>query len=122
MTPDLGSHLDRMRLALGECTFLPGSAHKRFARTVAFIPLDKITPKMWRHVIRLAWRYRRQMPRDLVPSKDAVEAMDRGPAAEIAGVPLPIPERPKWPPTVPRKSLRVAAPLPLFERGTRDEV
>jgi hypothetical protein len=67
---------DRMRKALGECTFLPASSHKRFARQVAAMYLDRITEKQWRHVIRLAWRYRRQMPTDLIPSKDAVEALD----------------------------------------------
>jgi ABC-type phosphonate transport system ATPase subunit len=72
----VGSWFDRMRHALGRCTFLPGSAHKRFARQVSAMPLEKITEAQRRHVIRLAWRYRRQMPRDLVPSKDAVEAMD----------------------------------------------
>jgi hypothetical protein len=76
IAPMPGSPLDRMRLALCRCTFLPGSAHKRFARDIAHMQLDKITEAQWRHVIRLAWRYRRQMPRDLIPSKDAVEAMD----------------------------------------------
>lgn len=119
--PDSGSPLDRMRLALGQCTFLPGSSHKRFARNVSGMPLDKITPKMWRHVIRLAWRYRRQMPRDLVPSKDAVEAMDRGPAANVAGIPLPVPERPRYParpPDRPASPRRQPPSLPLFDGHT----
>jgi hypothetical protein len=42
------------------------------------MPYEAITEKQWRHVIRLAWRYRRQMPSHLVPSKDAVQALDRG--------------------------------------------
>jgi hypothetical protein len=70
-------HFDRMRKALGCCTFVPGSAHKRFARDVSSVELVKITEAQRRQVIRLAWRYRRQMPSDLVPSKDAVDALDR---------------------------------------------
>jgi hypothetical protein len=67
---------DQMRTALAHCTFLPGSPPKRFARQVSQMPLENITEGQRRHVIRLAYRYRRQMPRDLVPSKDAVEALD----------------------------------------------
>ena len=40
------------------------------------MPLEKITEGQRRHVIRLAYRFRRQMPNDLVPSKDAIEALD----------------------------------------------
>ena len=67
---------DRMRTALSQCSFLPGSAPKRFARQVSQMPLENISEGQRRHVIRLAYRYRRQMPRDLVPSKDAIEALD----------------------------------------------
>lgn len=67
---------DLMRTALSHCTFLPGSPPKRFARQVAQMPLENVTEGQRRHVIRLAYRYRRQMPRDLVPSKDAIEALD----------------------------------------------
>jgi hypothetical protein len=95
--------LDRMRRALGECTFLPGISHKRFARQVAAMRLEAISEKQWRHVIRLAWRYRRQMPPDLVPSKDAVEACDRGPAGSVLGIALPIPERAPGQPARERK-------------------
>lgn len=77
MTPPRNT-FDRMRAALGQCTFLPASSDKRFARSVATMPADKITERQKRHVIRLAWKYRRQMPADLVPSKDAVRAMDAG--------------------------------------------
>lgn len=68
--------LDEMRAALVQCAFLPGHPHKRFARQVAAMPLDKITEAQRRHIIRLAWRYRRSMPARLVPRKDAVEALD----------------------------------------------
>ena len=67
---------DEMRAALGRCIFLPASWDKRFARALAEMPEDKITERQRRNVIRLAWKYRRQMPHDLVPSKDAVRAMD----------------------------------------------
>ena len=40
------------------------------------MPLENVTEGQRRHVIRLAYRFRRQMPRDLVPSKDAIEALD----------------------------------------------
>jgi hypothetical protein len=67
---------DLMRTALAQCTFPPGSPPKRFARQVSQMPLENISEGQRRHVIRLAYRFRRQMPRDLVPSKDAVEALD----------------------------------------------
>ena len=60
---------DEMRRALGGCTFLPASWDKRFARALAMMPADKITERQRRNVIRLAWKYRRQMPDDLVPSR-----------------------------------------------------
>jgi hypothetical protein len=50
--------LTRMCRALGACTFLPGSAHKRFARSVANLQADQLTEAQRRHVIRPAWRYR----------------------------------------------------------------
>lgn len=116
MTEQPGGIRDRMRLALAECSFLPASSHKRFARQVGQMYLDKITEKQWRHVIRLAWRYRRQMPYDLIPSKDAVEALDAawGPVETRAGTvtmatvrKCPVRET-KAPKVI------VAAPLPLF--------
>lgn len=63
-----------MRKALAQCTFLPGSAHKRFARDLPHA--KELTEAQVRHLIRLCWRYRRQMPADLVPSKDAVTELD----------------------------------------------
>lgn len=66
--------LDAMRRALAGCTFLPGSPHKRFARDL--VHALEITEAQERHLVRLCWRYRRQLPADIVPSKDAVEALD----------------------------------------------
>lgn len=57
---------------------MPAHPDKRFARSVSIMPLDRITERQKRHVIRLAWKYRRSMPRDLVPSQDAVRAIDAG--------------------------------------------
>jgi hypothetical protein len=70
--------LDRMRQALAKCRFLPGHPNKRFARDIAQ-QTRPLTERQLRHLIRLAWRYRRSMPPDLVPSKDAVMAMDTAP-------------------------------------------
>lgn len=87
LEPSGWEKLDRMRKALGQCTFLPGHPHKRFARQINQVPVENLTERQRRHLIRLAWRYRRQMPRDLVPSKDGVEAMDSGWASQqVAGV------------------------------------
>lgn len=70
------SDLARMKAALGKCRFLPGHPNKRFARDIADMPVERLTERQRRHIIRLAWRYRRSMPFDLVPSKDAVMALD----------------------------------------------
>lgn len=108
-----GGKIDRMRKALVECTFLPGSSHKRFARQLSQMYLDKITPKQERHLIRLAWRYRRQMPAGLVPSKDAVQALDSvWQEQTVAGMTVMVPGGRSTP-----KPKVVAAPasLPLFE-------
>lgn len=103
-----GSVHDRMRLALAQCSFPLSSGHKRFAADVAQMHLHMITERQWRHVVRLAWRYRRQMPRDLVPSRDAVEALDAG---------MPMPSRAARPSRAvagrPERAQAVA--LPLFD-------
>jgi hypothetical protein len=79
--------LDRMRVALAECVFLPASSHKRFARSIGNLTIDRLTERQRRHMIRLAWRYRRQMPVELVPSRDAVQALDAGwDSVSVAGV------------------------------------
>lgn len=66
--------------ALGRCTFLPGSAHKRFAHNMAFhaehMPDKPLTEKQAAHLVRLAWRYRRQMPADLAYPKNEEELED----------------------------------------------
>lgn len=97
---------DRMRFALAQCSFPLSSAHGRFAREVGQMHLHAVTERQWRHVVRLAWRYRRQLPRDLVPSRDAVEALDAGTLTPIRQ-PARRPAR--------RPDPAVPAPMPLFE-------
>lgn len=51
--------------ALSGCTFLPGSAHKRFVRDMLFAaqydPDRILTEPQHRYLIGLRWRYRRQI-------------------------------------------------------------
>lgn len=56
-----------MRQALGYCTFPPGSAAKRIAREVNQMPIENISGPLWDVIVLLAYRFRRQMPPDLVP-------------------------------------------------------
>lgn len=57
-------------LALGNCTFLPGSWDKRFARDLAFAaknsPDVAFTERQAAHLLRLAHKYRRQLPAEIV--------------------------------------------------------
>jgi hypothetical protein len=59
--------------ALGRCSFLPGTADKRFARDLAFLaehsPEREITERQALNLQRLAWKYRRQMPAALIPDE-----------------------------------------------------
>lgn len=52
--------------ALGDCFFLPASWDKRFARQMAYVaehsPDKDLTDKQIANLIRLAHKYRRQMP------------------------------------------------------------
>jgi hypothetical protein len=61
---------DRQRVALGQCGFPPFTAAKRFSRQVNEIPVERVSEAQWLTVILLAWRFRRQMPSDLVPDED----------------------------------------------------
>ncbi len=55
--------------AFQRVTFLPGCSHKRFVRDMHTQmrrdPEKALTPKQAEHLVRLAWRYRRQMPANL---------------------------------------------------------
>lgn len=52
--------------ALGRCSFLPGSAEKRFCRSMAEIaacsPQKELTLRQRHYMEIMAWRYRRQLP------------------------------------------------------------
>lgn len=88
--------------ALARCTFLPGSAHKRFVRDVAASDPTKLTWRQWAYVRRLAWRYRRQMPARLVPRDPPPDPPPRppkkprphrgGPAMPVASPPVALPQ------------------------------
>ena len=67
----------RLAKALGGCSFLPGSSHKRFCRNMADIARlspDKAISLRQRHMMELmAWRYRRQLNDDLVPQSKPLD-------------------------------------------------
>jgi hypothetical protein len=62
-----------MRLAksLANCSFLPGSSHKRFCRNMADIarlsPEKELSLRQRHYMELMAWRYRRQLPADVIP-------------------------------------------------------
>lgn len=66
-------HQRAIALALGQCSFLPASAQKRFARDIAYVaehsPDKELTPRQWHYLQVMAYRYRRQMPSNLVPAE-----------------------------------------------------
>lgn len=85
--------------ALGECSMLPGSAQKRFARDLAFRakhqPEKPITLRQRHYMEILAWRYRRQLPAKYRPDRKPfnlprpvreTKKRDRRKKAEIAEV------------------------------------
>lgn len=57
--------------SLERCSFPVGSTDKRFVRDMAARSRTAnpptLTDRQAAYLTRLAWRYRRQMPRDLVP-------------------------------------------------------
>ena len=60
--------------ALGDCRLLAGHPHKRFIRNMAtfaeMYPDNDLTERQAYYLEILCWRYRRQMPHDLVPQAD----------------------------------------------------
>lgn len=66
----MGEKERELCLALARCTMLPGSQHKRFARDLARAaksdPERELSERQRQHLLRLAWRYRRQMPAHLL--------------------------------------------------------
>jgi len=69
-----GDRFDRMRLALGSCSMLPGSNEKRAARQFSQMYFERVSQLGWCYIVVLARRYRRQMPSDLIPSAGEAEA------------------------------------------------
>lgn len=71
--------------ALGNCSFPPGTADKRFARNMAFLaehsPEREITERKDLNLRRLAYRYRRQMPAALVPAEKPADLPPKPPKA-----------------------------------------
>lgn len=67
--------LQKMRArALSEIDLPACGPHKRFVLDMAEIsviePARQLTRRQAEHLARLAWRYRRQLVRDLVPAQD----------------------------------------------------
>jgi hypothetical protein len=66
----------KQALALARCRFLPASPDKRFARDIVTLSTADaaaerpvgITERQAEHLQRLCWKYRRQIPEDLVPA------------------------------------------------------
>lgn len=56
---------------LGGCSFLPGTSMKRFCKDLAWLaannPTQEITLRQRHYMELMAWRFRRQLPRHLVP-------------------------------------------------------
>lgn len=61
--------IDAVRRALADCVFPPATNAKRFVRNVNVIPIEKVTEAQRDYLTQLAWKFRRQMPRDLVPTQ-----------------------------------------------------
>lgn len=70
-------HEIELGTALGLCSFLPASAEKRFARNMAFLakatPERELTERQRYYLEIMAWRYRRQLPRHLVPAQKPLD-------------------------------------------------
>jgi hypothetical protein len=60
--------LQRRVKALGRVSFPPGIASKRFVREMQSVPAEQVSPAQAAWIERLAWRYRRQLPKELVPA------------------------------------------------------
>jgi hypothetical protein len=63
--------------ALWCCSFLPGSSHKRFCRNMAETathkPDHELSLRQLHYMELMAWRYRRQLPREFVPHQKPLD-------------------------------------------------
>jgi hypothetical protein len=61
----------RLANALANCSFLPGSSHKRFCRNMAETaknrPEHELSLRQRHYMELMAWRYRRQLAGEFVP-------------------------------------------------------
>jgi hypothetical protein len=89
--------------------------HRHLVWGVFNVPPADITEAQRRYLAALAWRYRRQMPADLVPSKDAVDALHLERQQQLADA--------RAAKLAQRKSARVVQStfLPLFSPSGADE-
>ena len=78
--------LDKLRRRFVECSFLPGSAHKRFAASIRHRTAAEMSLAQRNLMLILAHRYRRQIPECLVPTAETValarQALDADRAAK----------------------------------------
>ncbi len=75
--PAAGSWHDLLRAALVRCRMLPGTTDKRAARKLVAAPLSSISARQWAYLLQMAWRYRAQMPAELVPPRELVPPLER---------------------------------------------
>jgi hypothetical protein len=73
MTPDEIA----LATALGQCSYPPATANKRFARNMAFLaknsPEKELSDRQRHYMQQMAWTYRRQIPAHLVPVSKPTE-------------------------------------------------
>jgi hypothetical protein len=75
--------------ALASCSMLPGTSHKRFVRDLAFVaghsPEKEISLRQRHYLELLAWKYRRQISRSLVPDSKPLNLPAKRNRARIGG-------------------------------------
>jgi hypothetical protein len=95
----MNDRLRRIALALGGCSFLPGSAHKRFAREMAEAARSEqavVTPRQAARLLRLAHRYRRQLSPSISQLRlDEAEALAEMHPGAFERKPAPAPKPPR---------------------------
>ena len=59
--------VERRLEALRKATMIPGSGDKLFVRVMSAMLPESLSEQQQRRLVRLTWKYRRQLPRPLVP-------------------------------------------------------
>lgn len=108
--------------ALGGCSFQPGSWDKRFCRDLAHhanhMPERPLSERQGAHLLRLAYKYRRQLSGCVIESAlDQMEANADRRAAEGRGA-LPDFTPARKAARKDRRSVFAESPLPLFPEET----